>query len=41
MCPKITYQGAPAVDQTLVCMTSNGLPSLPVSNPGQMTAQSA
>ena len=41
MCPKISYQGAPAVDQTLMCMTSNGLPTLPVSNPGQMVAQSA
>jgi hypothetical protein len=40
MCPKVIFYGAPTVDQTLVCMTSNGMPTLPISNPGQVIAQS-
>ena len=39
MCPTIIMGGAPAVNQTLVCATSNGVPSIPVSSAGQMTAQ--
>ena len=37
MCPTVTVGGAPAVNQSLVCATSNGVPSLPVTTPGQMT----
>jgi hypothetical protein len=37
MCPKIIMGGAPAVNQTLVCATSNGVPSIPVASAGQMT----
>ena len=40
ICPKILLAGAPAVDQTCICATSNGIPSLPISNPGQMIAHS-
>ena len=29
----------PAVHSALVCMTSNGVPTMPVSNPGQMVVQ--
>jgi len=39
MCPKILMGGAPAVNQTLVCSTSNGVPSIPVSSAGQMKVQ--
>jgi hypothetical protein len=39
MCPTIILGGAPAVNQTLVCATSNGVPSIPVSSAGQMTVQ--
>ncbi len=39
MCPKIIMGGAPAVNQTLVCATSNGVPSIPVSSAGQMATQ--
>ena len=41
MCPKVMIGGAPAVDQTLTCSTSNGVPSIPVSSAGQMSVQSA
>ena len=37
MCPTVMVGGAPAVDQSLVCATSNGVPSLPVATPGQIT----
>jgi hypothetical protein len=39
MCPTIMLGGAPAVNQTLVCATSNGVPSTPVASAGQMTVQ--
>jgi hypothetical protein len=39
MCPTIMLGGAPAVNQTLVCATSNGVPSLPVASAGQVTVQ--
>jgi hypothetical protein len=39
VCPTIMMGGAPAVNQTLVCATSNGVPSLPVASVGQITAQ--
>jgi hypothetical protein len=39
MCPTILVGGGLAVNQTLVCATSNGTPSLPVSSAGQMTVQ--
>jgi hypothetical protein len=39
MCPKIMLGGAPAVNQTLVCATSNGVPSMPVASAGQVTVQ--
>jgi hypothetical protein len=39
MCPTVLLGGAPAVNQTLVCATSNGTPSIPVSSAGQMTVQ--
>jgi hypothetical protein len=39
MCPKILMGGAPAVNQTLVCATSNGVPSIPVASAGQLTVQ--
>lgn len=37
ICPAVTVGGAPAVNQSLVCATSNGVPSLPVTMPGQTT----
>jgi hypothetical protein len=39
MCPTIMLGGAPAVNQTLVCATTNGVPSMPVASAGQMTVQ--
>lgn len=39
MCPTIMLGGAPAVNQTLVCATSNGVPSMPVASAGQLTVQ--
>jgi hypothetical protein len=39
MCPTILLGGAPAVNQLLVCATSNGTPSIPVASAGQMTVQ--
>ena len=36
MCVKVMDHGAPAVNQTLLCATSNGVPSLPVASAGQM-----
>jgi hypothetical protein len=39
MCPRVMLGGAPAVNQTLVCATSNGVPSIPVASAGQMTVQ--
>jgi hypothetical protein len=39
MCPTVLVGGAQAVNQTLVCATSNGVPSLPVASAGQMTVQ--
>lgn len=39
MCPTIILGGAPAVNQTLVCATTNGVPSIPVASAGQMTVQ--
>ena len=40
MCPKILEHGSPAVDQSLQCATSNGVPSLPVASAGQVVAAS-
>lgn len=39
ICTKVTYGGQPALHQGLICMTSNGMPTLPVANPGQMSVQ--
>lgn len=39
ICPTVTLGGAPAVDQTLVCATSNGVPSVPVASAGQVVVQ--
>jgi hypothetical protein len=39
ICPRIMLGGAPAVNQTLVCATSNGVPSVPVASAGQTTVQ--
>ena len=41
MCPTILVGGAPAVNQSLVCATSNGVPSIPVASAGQTTVQGA
>ncbi|MDP2712545.1 MAG: hypothetical protein Q8O56_15120 [Solirubrobacteraceae bacterium] len=38
-CPAIVLGGAPAIDQTLVCATSSGVPTIPVSSAGQTTVQ--
>ena len=39
MCTRVLFGGVPAVHSGLVCMTSNGMPTLPVANPGQMVVQ--
>jgi hypothetical protein len=33
------YGGIPAVHTGLVCMTSNGVPTMPVANAGQVVVQ--
>ena len=37
--PLVSVGGAPAVDQTLLCVTSNGVPTMPVQNAGQVIVQ--
>lgn len=39
ICTKVSYGGQPALHQGLVCATSNGTPTLPVSNAGQVKVQ--
>jgi hypothetical protein len=39
MCVTVMDHGSPAVNQTLVCATSNGVPSLPVTSAGQLVVQ--
>lgn len=39
ICTKVTYGGVPALHQGLVCATSNGVPTMPVSSAGQTTVQ--
>jgi hypothetical protein len=39
MCPTIMLGGAPAVNQMLVCATTNGVPSISVASAGQVTVQ--
>jgi hypothetical protein len=38
-CTRVVFGGVPAVHSGLVCMTSNGVPTMPVSNPGQIVVQ--
>lgn len=40
MCPRIMLAGARAVNQTLVCATSNSAPSIPVVSARQLTVRS-
>lgn len=39
LCPTVTVGGVPAVNQTLVCATSNAVPSIPVASAGQVVVQ--
>lgn len=39
VCTKVLYGGQPALHQGLVCTTSNGTPTLPISTAGQTTVQ--
>jgi hypothetical protein len=39
-CPTIILSGSVAVNQALVCATSNGVPSIPIASTGQITVHS-
>lgn len=39
ICTKVNYGGTPTIHQGLVCATSNGVPTLPMSSAGQLTVQ--
>lgn len=39
ICSKVSYGGQPGLHQGLVCMTSNGFPTLPVASAGQALVQ--
>jgi hypothetical protein len=39
ICTKVSYSGQPALHQGIVCMTSNGVPTLPCANAGQVVVQ--
>ena len=39
ICTAVTYGGTPAVHQGLMCATSNGVPTLPMSSAGQVAVQ--
>lgn len=39
ICTKVDYSGQKALHQGVICMTSNGVPTVPCANAGQTTVQ--